>query len=190
MAKAKVKCDFCGKPAHREGPPGWGICKTCDDKLDKADKRVLVEVLGGVVQEVYVTTGLGAKIFKIDWDNINEGDIDAQPWVEFDAIELTHDEFRAKLKEAEQECVRKRTCPHCGALPAEHDEDHCPKHLWENDHLQFPRVLAALEECGGLPEIQKLRLANKLGVSEEQIVDLLSRAGKRHNSNKSTLGLD
>ena len=189
MVKAKVKCDFCGKPAHREGPDGWGICKACDDKLDAVDKRVLVDVLGGVVQEVYVTTGLGAKIFKIDWDDINEGDADSEPWVEFDAIELTHDEFRAKLKEAKAEHTRKRTCKHCGASPADHDEASCPKKLWENNHLQFTRVLAALFEHG-VTDVEKMRLAEKLGVSEEQIVELLRRATDLHKHNVTKFGID
>jgi hypothetical protein len=45
----KTPCHYCGKPSHRLGPHRWGICKECDDKLNAADKRILIDVQGGLV---------------------------------------------------------------------------------------------------------------------------------------------
>lgn len=153
------------------------------------DKRILIDVQGGLVQEVFVTPGLDAKVFRVDWDGIKEGDIDDPPWVEWDPVELSADEFDARLKEAEAEHADRRQCHHCGAPLTDHDENTCPKKLWKDNDLQFPRLLAALRVLG-VSESRKLLLASKLGVSEEEIDKLLERANDVFEHNKDKFGLD
>lgn len=190
MSKEEVKCSYCNKPAHRTGPGGWGICRECDDKLDTADKRILIDVSGGLVQEVFVTPGLDVDIYRIDWDCIkDDGDIASEPWSKWKPVELTHDEFRKKLREAEHEHARYRQCEHCGAPISDHGEGNCPKKLWEDNDRQFPRLLSAIHKYG-ISDIQRMRLAQRMGVTEDEVDELLKRAHDVSEHNKAKLGLD
>ncbi len=106
-----AKCYYCGgQPVHRTGPAGWAICKACDDKLDKADKRILIDVQGGLIQDIVVTPGTDVKVFVIDWDNVKEGATDgsAVSWDNWTPGEISLDLFRERLKEAEREAAERQ----------------------------------------------------------------------------------
>jgi hypothetical protein len=136
------------------------------------DVRLLIDVRGGLVQEVYMTPGLPLRVFKIDWDSIEEADDDDPAWAEWLPADVTQDEFDELLKAAETKHAERRKCRHCNAPLTDHDESRCPEKLWKDNDLQFPRLLARVQ----LTAEQKQLLAQSLDVTEEKIDDLLGRA--------------
>ncbi len=65
-------------------------------------KRILISVQDGLVQEVFVTSSVDARIVLIDWDNIREGD-PTSPWCEWNPTVMTDAEFDDMLSNAESE---------------------------------------------------------------------------------------
>ncbi len=145
-----------------------------------ADRKILIDVSGGLVQEVFVTGDNDVKIVLVDWDIIREGDIDTSPWSEWNPDVLTPAEFEAKLKDAEEEHAAKRTCHYCNTSLLKdgkivHNEAECPKLLWKQNELQFPRLLAEIHAMG-LNETQMLILGRSMDLEPEQIKELFDRA--------------
>jgi hypothetical protein len=143
--------------------------------MSEPDKRILIDVQGGLVQEVYVTPGVDAKIFRVDWDGIKEGDVDDEPWSEWDPAEITQDKFDELLEEARVEHAARRVCQYCGASLTDHDESTCPGKVWKDDSIQFPRLLAEIYALG-LDESQMIALGESMDLDPERIKELLERA--------------
>ena len=144
------------------------------------EARILVIVSGGLVQEIYTTDSAKAKVVLIDWDNIKEGDVGSEPWVEYDATPIAYGRFDEMLNEAEHEHAERRVCRHCGVplikgFKVVHDESNCSEFLWRRDEIQFPRLLAGISAVG-LTEAQKHLLAKSMAVDPERIDELFDRA--------------
>lgn len=61
-----------------------------------------------------------------------------------------------------------------------------PKHLWERDDVQFPRLLAEIKAVGLTPE-QMQSLSSSMDLSKEDIHELLDRAEETFDAAKEQL---
>lgn len=145
-----------------------------------SDRKILIVVSGGLVQEVFITEDDDTQIILIDWDNVKEGDIGSSPWSEWHPGVLTPAEFKKHIEEAEKEHAGRRVCCHCNVplikgFKVVHDESTCPTLLWQKNDIQFPRLLAEIHALG-LTDTQKFLLAKSMDLEPEQIDELLNRA--------------
>lgn len=63
-----------------------------------------------------------------------------------------------------------------------------PKHLWDRDDVQFPRLLAEIKAIGLTPE-QMRNLSASMDLSKEDIHELLDRAEETFDAVKEQLDL-
>ena len=198
----ELTCYWCGKPAHRvmdDEAGAWAVCAECDKT---PDEKILIDVQGGLVQEVFVTPSMHAQVYLIDWDNIKEGDVETSPWSEWTPQEVTVNELRQRLTEAEDELMDRRRCVHCDAILVDktgkliHPERQCPKLLemerqeaWQRDDIQFPRLLAEINAMG-LTESQKLLLARSMDLDPARIDEVLERAERKFETWKERIAPD
>jgi len=72
----------------------------------------------------------------------------------------------------------KRTCPECGEVDNfQLIEQNNPK--WEDDSIQFPRLLAEINACVDISLLDWQKLQESMNLSEGNILDLFERANQK-----------